>query len=173
MLSPEDMKHFDFDIESLDGVSVTSRRAFWNILDEARAETGFDPAGQKIFVQLFPSRDGGCEFFVTVLGKRRTDTVPFSAPPPTEFVYAFASLADLLFGCRYLAARADPPKAQAYTDGEKERFYLILDRETPGLTEFCGVLCRRRFSVYIHEHGRLLAEDAIESLAPLSTALPS
>ena len=41
---------------------------FWDVLSRAKLRTGFDTDGQKVLVQLYPSKDGGCEIFVTKIG---------------------------------------------------------------------------------------------------------
>ncbi len=173
MLSPEDMRRFDLDPEELDGAAATSRRAFWNILDEARTETGFDPAGYKIFVQVFPSLDGGCELFVTRLGRKKEEKEkPEEKPlslPHQKTAYAFDTLSDLLLACRALSCRKNPPYAEAYRE-ESKRFYLLLDGDFPLLSEYGGIRMRPRFSFYIEEHGHCFAEDAVFRLSPFSSA---
>ena len=52
----------------LDYENTETRRAFWSILDEAKHRTGFDAASEKVFVQVYPSKSGGCEMYVTKLG---------------------------------------------------------------------------------------------------------
>ena len=44
------------------------RRSFRKILDEAREKAGFDIGKEKVLIQLYPSKDGGMELFVTKLG---------------------------------------------------------------------------------------------------------
>ena len=176
MLTEEDMHRFDITCDELDSTDIASRRAFWSILDEARAQTGFDPAGHKIFVQMYPSRRGGCELFVTRLGaKKDGDTkksrgfVTDAAPAPAEqSLYAFEALSDLLSACRRLSGEKDPPTARAYTDEARRRFYLILSADAPVLSEYNGMRCRTRDFAYIQEHGRMFCEDAVRILAPLA-----
>ena len=68
MLSEEDMRRYDLNAETVNYENTETRRAFWKILDEAKERTGFDAASDKVLIQLYPSRDGGCELFVTKLG---------------------------------------------------------------------------------------------------------
>lgn len=176
MLSPEDMRRFDITCDDLDSTALASRRAFWSILDEARSQTGFDPSGHKIFVQMYPSRGGGCELFVTRLGGKKdgdtkksrgfvTDIVP---APAEQSLYAFDSLSDLLSACRRLSGEDDPPAARAYTDETKSRFYLVLAADAPVLSEYNGIRCRPRDFAYIEEYCRMFCADAVRILAPLS-----
>lgn len=68
MLTREDMTRYDLDCENVDYDNTETRRAFWSILDEAKHRTGFDAARDRVFIQLYPSREGGCEMFVTKVG---------------------------------------------------------------------------------------------------------
>ena len=44
------------------------RRAFRKILEEAKEKAGFDIGKEKVLIQIYPSRDGGMELFITKLG---------------------------------------------------------------------------------------------------------
>lgn len=68
MLTNEDMKAYAIDCSTLDYENTETRRAFWSILDEAKHRTGFDAASEKVFVQVYPSKEGGCEMYITKLG---------------------------------------------------------------------------------------------------------
>lgn len=68
MLTPPDMKRYDLTPARMDCADEETRRSFRRIFDDARTEVGFDTAGERLFVQLFSSRGGGCEIFVTKLG---------------------------------------------------------------------------------------------------------
>ena len=68
-LSRRDMKQYDLDCDTIDYDKTETRKAFWSILDEAKHKTGFDAAKQRVFIQLYPSKEGGCEMYVTKLSK--------------------------------------------------------------------------------------------------------
>ena len=68
MLSSADMEYYAISCDMLDSGNAQSRCAFRKILEDARGQCGFDAAGAKVFVQVFPSKEGGCEMFVTKLG---------------------------------------------------------------------------------------------------------
>ncbi len=188
MLSPEDMRRYDISCDTIDKDSAVSRRAFWNILDEAKQQTGFDPAGSKIFVQMYPSRSGGCELFVTRLSGEKNSSMPgrtesavlaesVMSPPAKrnpllgneeQSIYVFTSLSDLLSGCRRLSEQKSPPAARAYADEERTHYYLVLSADTPVLSEYNGERCRPRKFAYIEEHCRLFCKDAVNLLAPFA-----
>lgn len=69
ILTPEDMREFEITNETLDYGSAKTRKAFRSILEKARCETGFDTKNDHIYVQIFPSLDGGCEMFLTRRGR--------------------------------------------------------------------------------------------------------
>lgn len=68
MLSEEDLDEFEIDAEEMDYSNTETKRMFWDILSRAKHSTGFDTDGQRVLVQLYPSRKGGCEMFVTKIG---------------------------------------------------------------------------------------------------------
>ena len=68
MLTAPDMQHYELQGNTLSYINESVRRAFRHIFNDVKAQAGFDTTGEKLFVQLYASRDGGCEIFVTKLG---------------------------------------------------------------------------------------------------------
>ncbi len=64
MLSESDMRQYRIS-EEADCAEADTRRAIRNLLEKAREQIGFNTEGSEIFVQLYTSRKGGCELFVT------------------------------------------------------------------------------------------------------------
>ena len=73
MLTPPDMKAYDLSPARMDCTDEETRRSFRRIFEDARAQIGFDTTGERLFVQLYTSRGGGCEIFVTKLGGQSAD----------------------------------------------------------------------------------------------------
>lgn len=73
MLSAEDAQHYALDCATADYADVVTRAAFREILTDVKEETGFDANEDKIYIQMYPSREGGCELFVTRIGLLTTD----------------------------------------------------------------------------------------------------
>lgn len=172
MLTADDMRHYNLDCDTMDSDSGPTRRAFRCILDDARAQTGFDTGKDKIFVQLYPGKSGGCEMFVTKLGTgKKEGEKPAQAPPkrepvPKEYAYVFSSLSHLLMASRRL--RGDfSGTARAFTDRGKKEYFLILSEDAPVLTEYEGRRCKSREIPYILEYGRCFCEDAPGILSEL------
>ena len=64
MLDESDMIKYHIGSES-DCAKGSTRRAIRSLLDCAREQIGFNTDGEEIFVQLYTSKKGGCELFIT------------------------------------------------------------------------------------------------------------
>jgi negative regulator of genetic competence, sporulation and motility len=64
MLSESDMRKYHIGSDS-DCAQVSTRKAIRSLLERARDQIGFNTDGEEIFVQLYTSKHGGCELFVT------------------------------------------------------------------------------------------------------------
>lgn len=62
MLSAEDAQHYALDCATVDYADVVTRAAFREILTDVEEETGFDANEDKIYIQMFPSREGDASF---------------------------------------------------------------------------------------------------------------
>ena len=153
MLTPGDMQCYALDADELDYANDDTRRAFRHILDDVRDRTGFDAQANKIYVQLYPSREGGCEMFVTKLDivcaledtqggtpsvDRRVAVHLRSRPQQSpegerkrSVAFAFDVLEHMLCVCRRLRSRSFPGYSSAYRS-EEGRYYLLLTEETGG-----------------------------------------
>ncbi len=64
-LTREELSLRGLSAEALDRTSTGAKRLIWELMDRARVEQGFDCGDARLLVRVFPSRDGGCELFVT------------------------------------------------------------------------------------------------------------
>ncbi len=182
MLSEEDMRRYDLNAETVNYENTETRRAFWKILDEAKERTGFDAASDKVLIQLYPSRDGGCELFVTKLGlipsvaeKTIAKSNRVTMLAARRGVYLFSSLSALIRATRALASSLSIRESAGYLV-EGERYCLIVEErggkkegigEAARLSEF-GEPLPAVLTDYIREHGVCLAEkDAITRFCEL------
>lgn len=65
ILTPSDMTELGITENQLDYSSASSKKAFWDILDRAKSLVSFDTKGDRLYVQFYPSKDGGGEMYVT------------------------------------------------------------------------------------------------------------
>lgn len=151
------------------------RRSFRKILDEAKEKAGFDIGREKVLIQLYPSKDGGMELFVTKLGVISKETVGMISKSERVAVistkkvyYIFETLETLIS-----AARCTPPElvddstVWRLEDGtyclafcEREHKYVL--SKLSRLSEF-GRKINDTVALGLSEHATLLsAGDAIE-----------
>ena len=187
-LSVCDMKQYCLDCSTIDYDNTETRRAFWSILDEVKHQTGFDAASQKVFIQLYPSKEGGCEMYVTKLGEKHKceesdDPVPDShrlRPLPKRHVaYSFNSLDRLIAVCTRLSSIGFSEKSSAFRSHiEKDKFFLLLEEPEENaylpVTEL-SFICEygksenlKNTMLFIHEHADPICQSrAVETLSGL------
>ncbi len=176
-LSNTDMEHYRLSNDTMDYDKTETRSAFWQILDEAKQRTGFDAGGEKIFVQIYPSRGGGCEMYITLV-EAETSVTP-SLPSSGDSLYCFSSLSLLLDVCRQLSELGYREKSTVLY--YRSSYYLMICEHREGslvsqkaLGEYsfieeygtrlgAGIRARQ-----LLEHGRCLEADrAVERFATL------
>lgn len=64
MLNEGDMRKYSIGSDT-DCTKPSTRKAIRRLLDCAKEQIGFNTEGEEIFVQLYTSKSGGCELFVT------------------------------------------------------------------------------------------------------------
>lgn len=181
-LSGEDMTHYRLDGETLDYDTTETRRAFWQILDDAKHETGFDAGGGKLFVQIYPSRGGGCEIYITLVEGVATEESEKEKEglAREESVFSFESLPLLLSVCRKLSELGYCEESAVYAEGGA--YYLMIrERHSQSLVSARALGEYSFIEEYgtrlpsggaqlarLREHGRCLApSDAVFRLAAL------
>ena len=108
MLTEEDMALYALDDTASDCSGTETRRAVFAILDAAKAQIGFDAARDRVCIQMFRGRAGGCELFVSCTEK---------GGAPCRLLYAFPSASRLAS-----ASRVHPPPPSATTAGCSSRW---------------------------------------------------
>ena len=182
VLDSEEAERHGLNTGAPDISGPAARRAFWRILERARAEVGFDPAGDKVLIQLYPIKSGGCELFVTKLGilsdssarlVSKSDRVAMLSKKRS--LYAFDELDDIISASVAVRAISQgiSPISDVYTDGA--RYFLSIEEygkggeplEFPCILEF-GTAMTAELSTYISEHATRLTEgDGIERFSSL------
>ena len=188
-LSPDDMKNLSISCDNMDYDDTSTRRAFWDILDKAKEKTGFDAARERVFIQVYPSRDGGCDMYVTKASAlENTEKVSVkSMPSPVKsqkwLVYSFNNIHNMLCVCDHLERMGYQGQSRAFCEKRrnlKEIFYLVLWDFSAGHGKG-NELIRYEFILdygqkhksfitlsYLGEHAQCIAEKhAVETLARL------
>ena len=184
MLSKEDACKYALYPETASVEDAATRRAFREILCATKSDVGIDFSEERVYIQLFPSREGGCELFVTKMGgreqeieKRDMSIAPKASITASRRVcFCFWQQRDLLSSCRRLMRRGFTGESQAERD-DMGRFWLFLSddgspllaREEFGfLLEYGQMECAADASLFLLEHGKTLcASHAVETLGVL------
>lgn len=181
MLSPEDMRAYELDCDSVDYDNTETRRAFWSILDEAKHQTGFDAASERVYIQLYPSREGGCEMYVTKVGLlpaacRAQKRGMLRVASERSLAYRFCELSYMLSACRELLRLGFAAPSEAFL-GKDGSYYLYINGvrgfslpdELEFMSEFGEKQDAEHLRAYISEHGKIICkEDAIKTLGALA-----
>ena len=156
-----------------------TKEALKGIMADACRKCGYSGTvmNGRIYVEMYPSKKGGCELFVTKLAEREREhgTVMKTGNEsiPAEYrkyifrgrvIYSFESMSDLLSACLGLMKNGYGGESSAYLDESKHTYYLILAQESHIASENLGSLCRSSVYYYINEHCRLLSSDAVPLL---------
>lgn len=162
IMTLEDARRYGLNTLGADYDSPEARRRFWRVLDDAAVAVGFSSKGDKVLIQYYPSRDGGCEIFVTKLGALNSSAsrAVASADNVTTIsllpdIFRFESTGDLLLALKLLSARRDPHGEVWQGEGES-CLLLIEEREIDEcaraiLSEFSRSLSRDILP-FIREH---------------------
>lgn len=180
MLSGSDMKEYSLDCDALDYESTKTQSIFRNILNKAKEDTGFDSEGGRVFIQLYPSKEGGCEMYVTKLGgltgRRGAEdgAAKKTVEGKRECAYSFENLENLLAVCRRLSSLGYSEKSSAWR--LPDRYCLLINEpeenayipvsECSFIREYGKSESARNTGLLIAERGKCIcAENAIDTLA--------
>ena len=186
MLTSEDMIKYDLDCNSASYDNTETRRAFWSILDEAKHQTGFDAASDRVLVQLYPSKSGGCEMYITKVGllytsNNSSDNQSFFLSTVKEnsatknIAFVFERIHLMIAACKLAIHSGHIEDSCAWID-ENGLCYLFTQQTTTlNLTYFMGIMSEfgtrtenTDSLTYIKEHGhQFCTHNAIETLAVL------
>lgn len=197
MLTPSDMTQYDLNAERIGEDSEQMHRAFRLLLEEVRRKIGFDFDDRRISVQYFPSREGGCEMFISSILPRASGGEERKKLPAAhtgnalavrngrqssgsfqrDGAYRFDTLGDLLRVCNRLQSIGYIGESAAYRD-DRNCYYLLfrtlssspftIPEELAFLVEYGKIENAAMLRLYFREHGSLIcAPDAVEKLAEL------
>ena len=190
MMSQGDMERFGLD-ENEFYLSVTdTRKILDKILQNCPVKTGFETIlpSDKILIQLYPEKDGGCELFVTKIeldsecdSKEEDIFMPplnderFLLPGTTKknaeskkihLTYSFEELDFLIAACKELHKRGFFGKSSFYK-GEEGKYFLFIsavkeeNEKSPPvsfISEFGELENTDRTSLYLAEYGECIME---------------
>ena len=120
MLTREDVIRYDLKPVIESGEEPDSKQTFKALLDDA-GDLGFDPGNDRLFIQLYPSKDGGAEVYITRLGEHIRGG---SGELPVTYIVCFDSLDDLLACCKRLSFLGG--ESSAWYEEMPKRWFLVV-----------------------------------------------
>lgn len=177
MLTKADLEEFDLDAQTLDYADSETKELFSALLAHIKETVGFRTDGYRVLVRFFPSRDGGCELFLSRIPDFYVGEEELEEEQTRPQVFVFERIEDLLTVCRRLRAIGYPHASSAYIS-DAHRFYLFVDRpaheKSAGISPyaFLGEYGKAEspdcLLSFLFEHGRVLCEqNAVEQLGIL------
>lgn len=147
-----------------------------DIVNDVRQKFGCGSMDGRIYIQMYPSKGGGCELFVTKLRERKNRIIMKAGNESIlaeykkyvfrgRVIYSFNEMTGLLRTCRDLEYSGYNGMSNAYYDEIRHVYYIILECETHSAGENLGSLCRSASYYYITEHCRMISDRAVEQLA--------
>ncbi|MBQ9086100.1 MAG: adaptor protein MecA [Clostridia bacterium] len=186
-LTAEDLEEWDMDAEELDYGSPQTRALLQDLLRRADLAVGFPTERARVLVQLYSSRDGSCEMFVSRIGVASAEeggSSPLLHCKPSHRsaggvagAFGFDRLEWLLCVCRRLRGIGYGRNSAVYR-GDDRRYYLFLEGLDPlgylnpdeysFISEYGSVESVSAMRQFLREHGTpICTENAVERLGLL------
>ncbi len=155
------------------------KSSFAKLLNRAKREVGFKYAGENVVAEIFSSKDGGYEIFVSYLNmeeKMYKEKTTQAKPPKQKqiAIYSFDSLENMMLTLGRLSQLTPGIKSSAYYEESTKKYYIILEDVSKKelklafIYEYATPL-KSNYLTYIQEYTKcLLKKNAIEVLSKLS-----
>lgn len=195
MLTEKELYRYNLECGSFSMESEDQRHAFRKVLSDACKMGGFDNRSSRLMVQMYPSKKGGCEIFVTKM--ESTDQECKKALPPSPIVvgidcgemscegkdslctecYCFNNFSHLITVCKQLLICKYSGSSNAYVS-PNGTYYLVLSdisitstNKSYDMLSFIGEYAKRsdiRALGYIEDHCKSICKrDAVSTLGRL------
>ena len=174
MLSAEDVRRYAL-TPPQEADALPDRSAFRAILTDVRGICGFDATEDKVYIQMYPSKEGGCELFLTKMGlltpKDATPALPV-LHKAGQAVFLIDTTDGLLCVCRALKARHYQGKSAVWLYETGQYLLLLAEGDERRAFDFVAEFGRRcpaaDFLPFLPEHGRpVCRENAVETLSAI------
>ena len=173
ILTNEDMALLDITPEEMDYDNTGTKRIFWEILDRAKHQIGFDAGSEKLFVQVYPDKNGGCLMYVTKDGQKGNPYIYekkykpklYTGVKKKRLLYMFENSENLLEACQQLVLIGYTGKSDLFADNSKYFLYIEDNKETALelISEYGILLNNPYFGFYLDEHTKkIISSDAVK-----------
>ncbi|MCL1858104.1 MAG: adaptor protein MecA [Oscillospiraceae bacterium] len=180
ILTNEDMALLDITPEEMDYDNTGTKRIFWEILDNAKHQIGFDAGSEKLFVQVYPDKNGGCMMYVTKDVQKSVNTYNtyekkykskvITGAKKKRLLYMFENSEILLEACDQLNLTGYTGKSDLYAD--ENRYFLYIEDNKEQAIELIseyGILINYPFfGFYLDEHTKkIISSDAVKTFSEI------
>ena len=101
------------------------KEAFSKLLDNAKTYTDFTYLGRKIFTEIYPSKDGGCEVFISTVNiENKQNQFQNKQRGLHTAIYEFKNLKRILKACFRLNEIQFKGKSSVYYDLDTEHYFF-------------------------------------------------
>ncbi len=180
-LNTEEAKEYSAaSYENLNDVEI--KEAFSKLLLKIKEKVDFSYAGRKIFTEIYPSKDGGCEVFIScisleaqkALNREKEQIGEIKKQKTLRSIYDFDILENLLSASYRLNEIHCKNESSVFYDEERKRYILVLeeiyhkDLKYAFLLEYSKHIKGTALN-YIKEHYKcILKRDGIKILSALA-----
>jgi len=175
-LTLEDMMNFGITCSEMDYDNTNTKRVFWDILDKAKRQTGFDVSKEQITIKVQDNKNEGCLIIVTkksdpyTYEKKYRKTL-YSSSKRKRLLYVFESSENLVTACKQLMNINFDAKSDIYADEEKYYLYLEDTRDIQNidfLSEYGFLVNHPMLAFYLDEHAKTIVQnDGVKVFANL------
>ena len=181
MLTAEDAAYYALSPIGDNQAGALAKKAFRAILSDVRDSADFDATEDKVYVQLYPSRTGGLELFITKMGveleRESSENAPtYQKCATRELTLAFEDCRALIAVCRRLLQRGFIGESSAFLDDARRYWLLLRERGAPTkiredyrfAVEYGKIDGSDSARILLAEHGRCICPtQAVEKLGVL------
>ncbi len=152
ILSPIDVEELGLKNENIDCEESLSMKAFREILEKAKEQTGFESGYARLYVQYYPSKDGGGEMFITRRSLHFSDSKVLHINDESSFnisstyITFFNSSENLISLCKRL--KADNFKGKSVLYSCMGKYIIVLNGKSD-----------ENFNTYLSEYGKSFVSD--------------
>ena len=159
MLTKKDLDKYSLDCKTIDIDDSAAKKAFRELLNEVKRTSGFDAMDDKVFIQLYPSKDGGAEIYITKLTVKGSAQKEDAGTVRVSNVYAFDSLSEMMAACAAFG-EADVPEMSSGWRGEG-KYFLITESYLPYGDYLRGRKLNKCF-LFIGFYGKIIDREVAE-----------
>lgn len=196
LLNKKDMTEIGLDENEFYCSVTNTREILKKILHNSPIATGFEhiSSDDKILIQLYPEKNGGCELFVTKITLNDTEEVLFmseeneekyllpkpiikkTTSKPPLISYRFDKLEHSICAAKELLIRGICPESAFYQNDDGKYFLFINTKgqnadarlQTEFLSEFGEITNAENSYLMLNEYGKcIFKHDAIETLTKI------